>query len=160
MTDADPIRLDLAAIALRLAAQTTLWQPQVRFDPISRHYARLAAAADFEAWLLTWLPGQGTEWHDHGGSAGAFVTLRGTLSERQAWLDGRGAPTILPDTRRLGAGSLRAFGSRHLHRVTNDEIEPAVSLHVYSPALVEMNTYRPEGDRLVPADSQLAGRNW
>ncbi|WP_152366127.1 cysteine dioxygenase [Microlunatus speluncae] len=160
MTRPEPPRLDLATIALRLAGQTALWQPLVKYDPISRHYARLVAAGDYEAWLLTWLPGQGTEWHDHGGSAGAFVTVQGTLTERHAWLGGNGAPTILPEARRLGAGSLRAFGTRHVHRVTNDELEPAVSVHVYAPALVEMNTYRPEGDLLIRTASQLVGENW
>ncbi len=160
MNHPEPLRLELASIALRLAAKTSLWEPLVKYDALSRHYVRLVAAYDFEAWLLTWLPGQGTDWHDHGGSAGAFVTVRGTLTERHAWTDGRGAPTILPEARRLEAGSLRSFGTRHVHRVTNDEVEPAVSVHVYAPALVEMNTYRPEGDRLIRTESQLVGRNW
>lgn len=160
MNAPEPPRLDLASIALRLAAQTALWQPQVKYDPLSRHYARLAAADDYEAWLLTWLPGQGTDWHDHGGSAGAFVTVQGTLTERHAWLNTAGTPTILPEERRLSAGSLRSFGTRHVHRVTNDDLEPAVSVHVYAPALVTMTTYRPDGDRLIATSSQLAGQNW
>ena len=53
-------------------------------DPVDRYYVRLARQREFEAWLLTWLPGQGTDWHDHGGSAGAFMTLRGVLTERHA----------------------------------------------------------------------------
>lgn len=160
MNASEPPRLDLASVALRLAAQTALWQPLVKFAPISRHYARLVAAADYEAWLLTWLPGQGTDWHDHGGSAGAFVTVRGTLTERHAWLDGTGTPTILPEARRLSAGSLRSFGTRHVHRVTNDDLAPAVSVHVYAPALVTMTSYRPAGDRLIATSSQLSGQNW
>src|SRR3712207_8332217 len=34
-----------------------------------------------QVWLLSWLPGQGTGLHDHGGSAGALAVVRGTLSE-------------------------------------------------------------------------------
>ena len=74
-TNRSPVQL--ASIATRLAEQHELWQPLIEFDPVSRYYARLAREADFEAWLLTWVPGQGTDWHDHGGSAGAFVTVRG-----------------------------------------------------------------------------------
>ncbi len=151
---------NLSAIATRLAAQTTLWEPLVVFDPVSRYYARLAAEPTFEAWLLTWVPGQGTDWHDHGGSAGAFVTLRGTLTERHAAVSPVGDPTIVPGARELTAGTLRAFGSKHLHRVTNDTLEPAVSVHVYSPALVEMNAYAEHGDRLRLVDSQLVGVDW
>jgi hypothetical protein len=66
-------------IATSLASQRGLWEPLVSYDPVARYYVRLAGQQDFEAWLLTWLPGQGTDWRDHGGSAGAFITLRGVL---------------------------------------------------------------------------------
>jgi len=54
-------RVDLAATATRLAAQRSLWEPLVAYDPLSRYYVRLAAEPGFEGWLLTWLPGQGTD---------------------------------------------------------------------------------------------------
>ena len=88
----DPTPPPPAEIATRLAGQHALWEPLVRYDPISRYYARLASEPDFEAWLLTWLPGQGTEWHDHGGSAGAFVVVRGELTERTATVSQVGPP--------------------------------------------------------------------
>jgi len=77
-------RHNLVEIATRLAGQHEVWEPLVRYDPISRYYARLANEPDFEAWLLTWVPGQGTDWHDHGGSGGAFVVLQGALVEGTA----------------------------------------------------------------------------
>jgi len=153
-------RINLAQIATRLADQQDLWRPLVRYDPSSRYYARLASERDFEAWLLTWVPGQGTDWHDHGGSAGAFVVVQGTLTEEHARVAPGQAPRIDPTARRLGAGSLRPFGTKHIHRVTNHDVEAAVSLHVYSPALVEMNRYQPRGDVLDLVDSQLVGVNW
>ncbi|HEY5821521.1 MAG TPA: cysteine dioxygenase family protein [Propionibacteriaceae bacterium] len=153
-------RLNLAQTAARLADQTLLWEPLVEYDPISRYYARLASETDFEAWLLTWVPGQGTDWHDHGGSAGAFITLRGTLTEEHATVSPVSSPVIVPGPRDLTAGTLRAFGTKHIHRVTNNTLEPAVSLHVYSPALVEMNQYAEEGRLLRLISSQLVGVNW
>ena len=152
--------VNLAQIATRLAEQRELWEPMIVFDPAERYYTRLAREPEFEAWLLTWLPGQDTEWHDHGQSAGAFVTVRGTLTEQYAMVGSDGPPRIVPRTRELVSGSLRTFGRRHLHQVANLGVEPAVSLHVYSPALVQMNTYRPDGDLLQLASSQLAGLNW
>jgi predicted metal-dependent enzyme (double-stranded beta helix superfamily) len=154
------VRINLAQTALRLADQAALWEPLIRYDPVSRYYSRLAAEPHFEAWLLTWVPGQGTDWHDHGGSAGAFVTLRGTLTEQHAKVSPFGPPVIEPVTRELTTGTLRAFGSKHLHKVTNLDLEPAVSLHVYSPALVEMNQYSPDGQVLHLTNSQLIGLNW
>jgi predicted metal-dependent enzyme (double-stranded beta helix superfamily) len=153
-------RVNLPELALRLAAQTALWRPLVTYDPTSRYFTRLAAEPDFEAWLLTWLPGQGTEWHDHGGSAGAFVTLQGTLTELHATVTPGQAPRIDPTPRRLSTQSLRPFGTRHIHRVTNHDLEPAVSLHIYAPALVEMHQYEAHGDRLELVTATLAGVNW
>jgi predicted metal-dependent enzyme (double-stranded beta helix superfamily) len=160
MSNKPRTRVNLPEIALRLASQTALWRPLVRYDPLSRYYVRLASERDYEAWLLTWVPGQGTEWHDHGGSAGAFVTLQGTLTELHATVGAGRSPVIDPVARRLSAQTLRPFGTRHIHRVTNHDLEPAVSLHVYAPALLEMNQYEAHGDRLELVTSQLAGVNW
>ena len=66
------IPVQLVEVLTRLAEQRVLWEPLIKFDPVSRHYARLASERGFEAWLLTWVPGQGTDWHDDGGSAGDF----------------------------------------------------------------------------------------
>ncbi len=94
------------------------------------------------------MPGQGTDWHDHGGSAGAFVVLSGTLTEEHAAVAASAVPRVVPTARELITGTLRSFGRKHIHKVTNNALEPAVSLHVYSPALVEMNNYVRDGDRL------------
>ncbi len=57
---------DLLDLVRRTAADPSLWRPHVRFDPASRHWARLPAPSGVDLWLLTWLPAQGTELHDHG----------------------------------------------------------------------------------------------
>src|SRR4051794_23214316 len=75
------LRLDHLALAARYAAAPEQWPVAPRFNPVDRWYHRLAVADDHEVWLLTWLPGQGTELHDHGGSAGAFHVVGGTLTE-------------------------------------------------------------------------------
>ena len=159
MPKKDRTHINLSQLATRLAGQTELWEPLVEYDPVSRFYARIAREAEFEAWLLTWVPGQGTDWHDHGGSAGAFVILRGTLTEQHAVI-GPDGPRIAPFSRELSAGALRPFGRKHIHKVTNHDVEPAVSLHVYAPSLVEMSGYTPVGDLLSLTESQLVGLNW
>ena len=101
MSKKNRVPVNLVQIATRLAAQTTLWEPLIAYDPISRYYARLARESDFEAWLLTWVPGQGTEWHDHGGSAGAFITVRGSLTEEHAVVSPDGPPRVARHSREL-----------------------------------------------------------
>ncbi|HEY3734587.1 MAG TPA: hypothetical protein VGL63_11790 [Streptosporangiaceae bacterium] len=54
-------------------AQPGSWRGLVRYDPARRWYHRLEITNEYEVWLLSWQPGQGTGFHDHGGSAGAFT---------------------------------------------------------------------------------------
>jgi predicted metal-dependent enzyme (double-stranded beta helix superfamily) len=159
MTDPTP-RPDLALLARRLADQPDLWRPQIRFDEQSRFTLRLPGGPDHEVWLLTWLPGQGTAWHDHGGSAGAFATVQGTLTERHAVPLAVGRARPVPFARRLDGGAVRPFGPRHVHQVTNDDLVPAVSIHVYAPSLREMTEYERRGDLLYSSRTELAGVNW
>lgn len=149
---------DLVRTVRALAASPSRWLAEIDFDPVSRHYARIADLGDREAWLLTWLPGQGTGWHDHGDSAGAFTVVSGQLREETADRtdDGLTAGATLTWSR----GSARRFGTEHVHRVTNTGIEPAISLHVYAPRLTVMNRYDRHDQRLVLADATLAGADW
>lgn len=155
----------LAETARALAGQRERWQRLVDFDPLTRYYAQLESDERHEAWLLTWLPGQGTPWHDHGHdhgpSAGSFVVLQGVLTEQVA---GYRSARDLDDARRatgpaitLGPGDQRSFGGPHLHRVTNVGPDPVVSLHVYAPKLTTMTTYRSVDGVLEPvADEDAA----
>ena len=101
-----------------------------------------------QVWLLSWRPGQGTGLHDHGGSAGAFAVVRGTLHERVGARKG---------TAELSAGRVRHFGPHHVHQVSNTGTQAAVSVHVYTPRLTVMNTYRVDGRGLVRTGTEEAG---
>jgi predicted metal-dependent enzyme (double-stranded beta helix superfamily) len=150
-----------AQIARRLADAPDLWRPLVRFDATTRFATRLVTAEDHEVWLLTWLPGQGTGWHDHGGSAGAFATVQGVLTEQHARPGRDGGPAeVVAGARRLVAGGVRPFGPQHVHHVVNADSQPAVSIHVYAPSLTEMTEYSRHGSLLYSSGSQLAGVNW
>lgn len=153
----------LAAIAQHIATTPDRWVPLVRFDAEQRWYTRLSVADDHEVWLLSWLPGQRTGIHDHGGSAGAFAVAQGTLRETVAQppgganLDGA-AVTLSRAT--VGAGRVRAFGGHHVHEIVNDTDTPAVSVHVYAPALSSMSRYRLEAGVLRLRVSERAGADW
>ena len=129
------------------------WPVALRFDPAERWYARLAVTDEHEVWALSWLPGQGTDLHDHGGSSGAFRVVGGALTEETVSA-GRLRPRL------LSAGAGRRFGPRHVHQVTNRGAEPAVSVHVYRPALLRMTRYHLQDGRLRVAEVAEAGRSW
>ncbi|BBH65802.1 hypothetical protein ACTI_24870 [Actinoplanes sp. OR16] len=151
------VRLDHLAIAQQYAAAPEQWPVAPRFSPVERWYHRLAVTDDYEVWLLTWLPGQGTEIHDHGGSAGAFHVFQGTLVEDTV-ANSRGGARVV--SRELGEGAGRRFGEHHVHRMTNLSTQPAVSVHVYGPALTTMTKYRlgPEGLEILTVER--AGSEW
>jgi predicted metal-dependent enzyme (double-stranded beta helix superfamily) len=150
------VRLDHLAIAARHAAAPEQWPVAPRFNPVERWYHRLAVADDHEVWLLTWLPGQGTDLHDHGGSSGAFLVVGGTLTEETVTTDERPRATA----RELGEGGGRRFGPRHVHRVTNRSARPATSIHVYGPALTTMTRYRLTAEGLEVRTVEAAGAQW
>ncbi|MFI5494443.1 cysteine dioxygenase [Actinoplanes sp. NPDC051859] len=157
MTAVD-IRLDHLAIAQRLAAHPESWPVTPRFHATERWYHRLASEPDYEVWLLTWLPGQGTDLHDHGGSAGAFHVFAGALIEETVAAAATGTPRVT--ARELGTGAGRRFGTRHIHRITNRSTQPAVSIHVYGPALSTMTRYRIGATSLDVVTVERAGAQW
>lgn len=126
----------LAEIALAVAERPEEWLSLVRYRRGRRWYRRLARDQRHELWLLSWLPGQETGFHDHASSAGAFAVAHGSLVERAA-------PGGLPEPsgRALSPGAVRSFGPAYIHDVRNESARPAVSIHVYSPPLSSMRRY-------------------
>jgi predicted metal-dependent enzyme (double-stranded beta helix superfamily) len=134
-------KAELAEIVRRVAEQPELWRDRVRFEVGERFYVRLEEAEDHEVWLLTWLPGQQTGFHDHGDSSGAFMVASGRLTERAVAADRPESAARL-----LREGTSRQFGSHYVHDVRNDSTEPAVSIHAYSPPLSSMRRFEEAGD--------------
>jgi rhodanese-related sulfurtransferase/mannose-6-phosphate isomerase-like protein (cupin superfamily) len=115
---------------------------RVRLRTDQRWYERLYQGSDHDIWVISWLPGQSTGFHDHGKSSGAFVVATGVLEEHRP---GEQPLVIAP-------GKLRAFGSDYTHDVRNVSFAPAVSIHAYSPPLTDMNEYELDGNQLVPRE--------
>src|SRR5690348_13758802 len=148
-------RDDLVALARRYAAEPERW-PALRFDPYQRWYRRLAVGDGHEAWLLTWLPRQHTDLHDHGPAGGVFLVLFGTLQEEV--VAQAGPPGVRAALFR--AGEVRAFGPHHVHRVGNAGTTPAVSLHVYAPVLTTMTRYAMSDTGLHIVGVERTGVDW
>ncbi|TDC26228.1 cysteine dioxygenase [Streptomyces sp. 8K308] len=134
---------EFAALATALAGDRECWAPLVRYDPSSRWYHRLRTGPGYEVWLLSWVPGQGSGWHDHGESSGVYGVLAGALTETTA---DRGGRVLTP-------GSLRVLAPGFVHEVVNASLEPAVSLHVYFPGLTQMRMHPRSRSAPVPRDA-------
>jgi hypothetical protein len=124
-----PTPVQLGDIADDVADAAGRWRPILRHDPFQRWYTRLLGTDLVEVWLLGWTPGQQVPAHDHGGAAGAFTVVDGALVEDQ--LD----PDTWTSRRRttFPAGSRTHFGPDHAHILGNRGIQPATSVHAYSP---------------------------
>jgi rhodanese-related sulfurtransferase len=133
---------ELANIVSRFASSDG-WLNRVRLRTEHRWYERLYHGPDHDIWIISWMPGQSTGFHDHGESAGAFVLATGVLEEHRP---GEQPLAIHP-------GQPRAFSSDYAHDVRNVSLAPAVSIHAYSPPLTDMNEYELDGNQLVPRES-------
>jgi len=146
---------DLRRLVAAVAAQPGSWGGLVRFDPRRRWYRRLELADDHEVWLLSWLPGQGTGFHDHGRAAGAFAVALGRVRERTVAAGHRQARH-----RTVARGGIRSFGARYVHDVGNASAEPAVTVHAYSPPLTVMRRYELTDSGLVHTATEHAEQDW
>jgi predicted metal-dependent enzyme (double-stranded beta helix superfamily) len=113
--------------------------PYVQYDEAERWHQRLYRDQRVDVWLISWLPTQGTQLHDHGGSAGAFTVLSGRLDEAVYQFDARSGEHLrnLPRDERASVG----FGPHYVHDVRNLSDTPAVSVHAYSPPLTTMSFF-------------------
>jgi predicted metal-dependent enzyme (double-stranded beta helix superfamily) len=131
---------ELAVLVEDLAADASYWQPLVRPEPAQRHFGLMHRDDQCEIWVMTWMHGHDTGFHDHGGSAGAIAVVSGTLVEERLTFAGP------PCKRMLSAGDRFAFTAAHVHRMRSDSDDVAVSIHAYSPPLGPVGTYVVEAD--------------
>lgn len=116
-------------VAVEVAADRERWASLLRYDPGERFSVLVEATAGQEIWLLSWLPGQHTDLHDHAIASGAFTVASGGLTETvtRNSADGR----AVTEVHALKAGQSRVFGPGYVHEVRNDGPDQAVSVHVY-----------------------------
>lgn len=99
--------------------------------------------AGMEVWLLSWLPGQVTPIHDHGGVATVTTVLSGTVLEER--FERTGGLEVRPTWTRLReVGDIDSIDPAAIHRVR--PMVSALTLHLYVPACVEGQIYRAIGD--------------
>src|SRR4051794_35944798 len=126
---------ELSGLAAGLAARPELWRPHVKADPDRRSFHALVREPHATVWLICWMPGQDTGFHDHDGAAGAVAVVRGRVCEERLRLGGA------PLRTEHGAGAVFGFGPHDIPRVVHVAGEPAVTIHAYSPELRRMGAY-------------------
>jgi quercetin dioxygenase-like cupin family protein len=118
-----------------------------------RRWVELDSSPYLQIWLICWPAGTETRWHDHGESAGAFLTVSGTLREQTSHGHRRIDRTLI-------AGQGRSFGPNHIHHVSNVGLDTALSVHLYTPRPTTMtrSDLTPKGIQRRTIES--VGVNW
>jgi len=124
-----------AELALEIAADRSRWAEFVRHDPGQRVFVPLDAGELAGAWLICWMPGHDTGFHDHDHSSGAVTIVAGEVREERIGADWQVKGTTYE------AGDVFSFVAGDIHRMRHVGEEPAVSIHVYSPKLHIMGAY-------------------
>jgi quercetin dioxygenase-like cupin family protein len=149
--------MNLEALVQEIAAEPGRWRDLVVHTAAERQFALLFRDEDVEVWVVSWMDGHDTGFHDHDDAAAAIVVLEGEVEDQRLALD------TAPRARRYGAGETFAVPPAAIHRVVHAGTRPAVTLHAYSPPLTRMGTYeegdggvllrhaRPAGEELKPA---------
>jgi predicted metal-dependent enzyme (double-stranded beta helix superfamily) len=140
-------RREMSLVLDRVAAQPG-FADHIRFDPDDRVAELVYRDASCEVYLICWLTGQDTGFHDHDGSSALINVLQGAVREQRITDDG--SPT---EGVRYEVGAQVGCAPEDIHRMTNPWDSPAVTLHAYSPPLRSMGSYsRAEDGKLLRAE--------
>jgi hypothetical protein len=144
--------VDLEQIAIAIRDRPELWEPLIVVDAHRRRYRLLFEDERTDIWVLCWMPGQSTGFHDHDISDVGIAIAQGMIVERQLRLPtGATALDLRPgDTRQGPAG--------YIHSVAHGEGIPAVSIHCYSPPLMKVGQYRVDPDGVLRRDAEHGRR--
>ena len=133
---------DLTRLSGRIV-ESGAWRDYVAVCEDYRDY-RLVFENDFvDIWVLSWLPGQETGFHDHDISEVGLCVAEGAIREHHMHVHGDDTSHVL----RPGEAQEGPFG--YIHRVEHLEGEPAVSVHSYSPPLAWVGQYREQGGQML-----------
>jgi len=131
---------ELAATLDDWAEDDQAWRHLIRHDAQERVYALVHRDADVELYLVCWMPGHDTGFHDHDHSSAAITVLDGAITEERLSLSAGAV------TRQLDKGTTVTIAKEAIHRVRHAGTKPAVTLHAYSPPLSRVGTYEVADD--------------
>jgi quercetin dioxygenase-like cupin family protein len=139
----------LIAVA-RAAAARGSWRELARHRADERTFALLHRDAEHEVWVVCWMSGHDTGFHDHDGSAAAITVVQGEIVEERLT---HGGSVVA----RYRAGDAVDVPGAAIHRVRHEGGAPATTIHVYSPPLSRMGRYSVAADGTLERHPAPAG---
>jgi hypothetical protein len=111
----------------------------LNFDA-DRSYQELFVGRRLSTWLIHWGETADTGFHDHARSAAAVHVIRGRVRDERLNIGAQ------PVGREYGPGETFTIEPSAIHRVLHAGQEPALTVHAYSPPLLQMGAYLVEPD--------------
>jgi len=117
-------------------------RPFLKFGVESYRRNLLHAGPAYQALVLCWRNGQRSPIHDHRGSSCGVRVLHGTALET-AFERARNRMIYPVRSQEMNPGFICATQDGDIHQVSNlaEDGGDLVTLHIYSPALLQMGTY-------------------
>jgi hypothetical protein len=143
---------DLEQMSIAIRDRPELWEALLVIDAHRRRYRLLFEDERTDIWVLCWMPGQSTGFHDHDISDVGIAIAQGMVVERQLRLP-TGATAL-----ELRHGDTRQGPAGYIHSVAHGEGMPAVSIHCYSPPLMKVGQYRVDDDGVLRRDAEHGRR--
>ena len=132
--------VQLADLSEAIANDPSIWRDLIVADPDRRRYRLLFEDDRLDSWVIMWMPGQGTGYHDHSYSAVGLCGAEGAVVEKQMTLPSGHSEVI------VGPGDRREGASGYIHSVAHHEGGPAITIHSYSPPLIEVGQFRVDAE--------------
>ena len=73
--DVDLDREGMVRLACEIVGVEELWRPYAQHDAETRFYRQLYRDPNLDVWLICWVDGQNTGYHDHDRSSGAVCIM-------------------------------------------------------------------------------------
>jgi uncharacterized NAD(P)/FAD-binding protein YdhS len=117
-------------------------EPYVKANPHSYNRATVVLRDRYELLVMTWLGGQSSVAHDHGGSICAMLTVRGTACEGNYSVAPDGYVDLEYETF-FHAGEITAGEDAAIHTVSNPATgdDLLVTVHIYAPPLRDFRRF-------------------
>lgn len=140
-------RVELRELAVRIGAAPSVWRDLVADGSSGRGFEQLWRDDHVDLWVITWLDGGDTGFHDHDVSSGAVAVVEGEVVEERLVVG------ALPSRTVHRSGDSFHFDASHVHRMRHERPAPSVSIHAYSPPLWRMGAYALEHDGALRRES-------
>ena len=107
----------------------------------------------FELLVLCWLPGQESTIHDHAGALNAIRVFSGELTSRTFGRVGKASsgrgPVAQDGEERVSVSApMVGLDRGGIHQLANTSADDLITVHVYAPALMELNVYSTTSDEV------------